>query len=94
MNKRSSRLFKEAFTKTFDKNRLNLLLRKISKAMPSVDFAEKSLKMKELHDSIIGDDHVHEWSLETPGGVVTIDYVTPQGVARGPAKLFIYTQAK
>lgn len=54
----------------------------------------KTLKMKELHDSIIGDDHVHEWSMETPGGLVTIDYATPQGSARGPAKLFIYTDAK
>jgi hypothetical protein len=54
----------------------------------------KTFKMKELHDSIIGDDHIHEWSMEMPGGAVIIDYATPQGEARGPAKLFIYTEAK
>jgi hypothetical protein len=54
----------------------------------------KTLKMKELHDSIIGDDHVHQWGLETPAGTMTIEYVTPQGDARGPAKLNIFTEAK
>jgi hypothetical protein len=54
----------------------------------------KTFKMKELHDSIIGDDHIHQWSMETPAGPVTIEYVTPQGEARGPAKLNVYTDAK
>ena len=53
-----------------------------------------TLKMKELHDSIIGDDHVHQWALEPPAGTRTIESVPPQGDARGPAKLNIFTEAK
>ncbi len=54
----------------------------------------KSMKLKEVHDSVIGGDHVHEWTMQAPGGELTIDYVTPQGEKRGPAKLYIFTTAK
>lgn len=51
-------------------------------------------KLTEVHDSVIGDDHIHEWTMTAPSGEVTIDYMTPQGETRGPAKLYIYTKAK
>ncbi len=54
----------------------------------------KSMKLKEIHDSVIGGDHVHEWTIQGAGGELTIDYVTPQGEKRGPAKLYIFTTAK
>ena len=53
-----------------------------------------TMKLKEIHDTVIGDSHIHEWTMETPGGLVTIDYETPQGEKRGPAKLYLYTTPK